>query len=244
MVAGMNDDKVGEFDQRGRPAVEALLDMGATLSRAGLVCPLVPSALLGGLAVSGESVGWAWGTSNLFRSFDVYWWPQETIHGLVDRDTPDLFLFGQRGHGANSYGLGLVARYGPVAVIQQTGWGGVYMDADQSTAAANAAVSSWARLVSEVDDLIAEGVARHDKLRYAVVYSDYRAVAQVLKRSKRAPVGPGRPQGSPDGWRVVADMNQSDPDVELRKLARVADRESVGGAVARHLLRLVGAEGR
>ena len=41
----------------------------------------------------------------------------------------DFFVFAHRGHGSNSYGLGLVARIGALMVDQQIGWGRGYMNA-------------------------------------------------------------------------------------------------------------------
>jgi YD repeat-containing protein len=117
------------------------------------------------------------------------------------------------GHGINSYSLNLRLAVGPVAVMAQVGWGGVYSPED--------ADEEWATLADGVD-LLTHGIALADRVvlerrRWLVVHSPFRLgpLPTLLRRDG-------------DRWVVPEEMEElgdgTDEPRGPRDLDAVADR--------------------
>lgn len=83
---------------------------------------------------------------------------------------PQQFAISHAGHGINSYGLNLRAAVGPVVVMGQVGWGGVYGGEEDD--------ERW-RVLAEGLDLLTHGIAlthhgRLEQRRWLVVHSNFR----------------------------------------------------------------------
>jgi YD repeat-containing protein len=117
------------------------------------------------------------------------------------------------GHGINSYSLNLRLAVGPVAVMAQVGWGGVYSPED--------ADEEWATLADGVD-LLTHGIALADRValerrRWLVVHSPFRLgpLPMLLRRDG-------------DRWVVPEELEEPrggiDEPSDARALDAVADR--------------------
>jgi hypothetical protein len=71
----------------------------------------------------------------------------EVLIGPVD----DYVAVAHAGHSSNSYAISYALVYGPIAVFVQCGWGGVYMDKAESTAAVNEMFTLCGQLIDMVD---------------------------------------------------------------------------------------------
>lgn len=94
----------------------------------------------------------------------------------LDTVEGDFFLFAHRGHGANSFGLGLVARLGRLLIDQQVGWGGAFMDSAAATSAVNRATEVWNERLPR---LLRLSDGDTDDAYVHVRYSDYRGGRRV-----------------------------------------------------------------
>jgi hypothetical protein len=157
------------------PDGTAFPDMASTLSNEGIEIPAVPEWAQPALRRSAE--GWAWGTDESLSPWLVYSFLGEIIPGsidaLLDSTRPDFWIFGNRGHGANSMGAGLLARCGPIFIAQQVAWGGAHMDTGGSTERLNAATRIWQFAQPDLGRLAEE------PLRVAVLFSDFRDIAEL-----------------------------------------------------------------
>ncbi|MFD1047412.1 hypothetical protein ACFQ1S_18620, partial [Kibdelosporangium lantanae] len=104
--------------------------MNRVFGDAGLHAPPVPEVLRSGVR---EIRKWAFGTRDvvpnsmyLFKHYIL-----EVLTGPVE----DYVAVSHAGHGVNSYAVNYQLVHGPVAVFAQEGWGGIYYDREQATAA-------------------------------------------------------------------------------------------------------------
>jgi hypothetical protein len=138
-------------------------------------------------------------------------------------------LFGHRGYGINSYGLGLVARLGAVMVAQQFGWGG---HLSGSSSAVNRGTTAWNETFPAVLPLLDE------QLRVVVLFSNYRQYGLLLRHQPEEG-GPrwerGRRRSFPPGWHVLWDRREREM-VFLRALRNHDD--PAAQVAARHLVAL------
>lgn len=161
-------------DEWLEPSKEALADMTRTLARASLERPMVPQELIPRLRKNRD--GWAWSTDSAINSWAVYSMFGEAAISPLERclasEQSNFWMFGHRGYGANSYGIGLVARVGPLFVAHQHGWGGAYMS-EKAGRSVDAATQSWNETLRTID------FSEPEPLRVAVLYSSYRQYAMV-----------------------------------------------------------------
>lgn len=161
------------------PDDSALTDLTRQLSQASLAVPMVPPNLASQLRSS--HVGWAWSTDPSINSWSVY-----SIFGEVEPsplqqclhpDQSDFWMFGHRGYGVNSYGIGVVSRVGPLFVAHQHGWGGAYMR-ETASESVDAATQSWNETLSSL------GSEDLRDLHVAVLFSSYRRYAMLWVRDE------------------------------------------------------------
>jgi len=161
--------------------------MSEVLSGSRIPTPHLPVLLMQsyfGLAESGLWRPWSWVTCSEFDPEICYLgigFPAERGQGCVElaSDFPDFWAFAHDGHGINSYGLGLSCRLGPLVVDQQVGWGGIYMDLDESTSKAGNAVRVWNETLTYFEALGPIITTPTDPL-ILVRYSDYRQYEEVV----------------------------------------------------------------
>ena len=191
-----------EWRVDGPTGSDALNDMVATLSDSKIVVPRVPLRVEEQLLATTD--GWAWGTQPsvapmaAYLSFD---WDSQKLAELLHPSHDDFWMWAHRGHGANSFGAGLWARVGPIAIFQQTGFGGAYMDYDNALDRLNAANLAWNETLDAAE--LMEGPPR-----VAVLWSDYRGYADILLSPEATKEMPEELQdfclrdemGVSDGW--------------------------------------------
>jgi hypothetical protein len=126
--------------------------MRQLLEKAGLTAPPVPAPLAEHLTERGK---WFYAT----REIDpgrMYSPPRYAAEVVAD-SVQDYAAFAHVGHGINSYEIVYHLVYGRLALFTGTGWGGVYMDNEKSSAA----VRDQFRRCAELVDLVQ---AAEDKL--------------------------------------------------------------------------------
>jgi hypothetical protein len=133
------------------------------------------------------------------------------IELMLSATQTDFWLTGQRGHGLNSYGFGLVARVGPLFVAHQHLWGGVYVDGELATSMVNGGISAWNSTLDAVTPSI------NESLRVAVVYSNYRDYAQIWVRGEEssAPESSESLELAPAGWSTLWKAGGEDDVAQL-----------------------------
>lgn len=123
--------------------MSAIEELRLLFESAELIAPPVPAPLEPYLR---ERERWAFATREIdpmaMYSFDRYL--LEAVAASVD----DYVAVSHAGHGANSYGLNYHLVYGPIAVFAQTGWGGAYMDAEESAAEVGRQFTQCAELIA------------------------------------------------------------------------------------------------
>lgn len=220
----------------GPQGPEVIASMSETLTNAGLLTPPVPEHLRSELML--DKLGFAWGSAPWLDPWWAYSVFGEASPGpfpeSLDPDHGDFWLFGQRGYGINSYGIGLFARLGATVIAQQFLWGGAYVDRARSNAMVNAGTAAWAASLAR--NSFGEGPPR-----YLVLFSSYRGYAEILTCSDDV-VGSeiGRLSSHLPGWRSVIRALAPDrrsPEVALRRLV-YCDNPILASA-ARHLQDLI-----
>lgn len=180
-----------------KPTKIALSDMTQTLAGASLARPMVPPNLISQLRKNRD--GWAWSTDPRISSWAVYSIFGEAasspLEQCLDPKQSDFWMFGHRGHGMNSYGIGVVARVGPLFIAHQHGWGGVFMS-ERAGEFVDSATQSWNETLTSLgsDDL--------GRLRVAVLYSSYRQYAMLWVKDEASGHGTVRNEVTP-GWSVL-----------------------------------------
>jgi len=106
-------------------------------------------------------------------------------------------MFGHRGHGSNSYGMGLISKIGNVLIAQQHGWGGVYMDPVTTTESVSKGVQAWNSTLRSLRHLYDLQESVSDDVKYALLYSDYRGIAEILLKNEAEEDDPADPFGYP-----------------------------------------------
>ncbi|MBM4147273.1 MAG: hypothetical protein FJ240_13545 [Nitrospira sp.] len=94
----------------------------------GLAFPKIPKELAQRLKQQRE---WLFSTRKINippYNLDYY------IHELDIRDVKDYAIVAHSGHGVNSYAIQYYLLYGDLRMLLHLGWGGVYMDAKETTA--------------------------------------------------------------------------------------------------------------
>lgn len=169
---------------------------------AGLIAPPVPAALAPRLRDQGP---WVFASREI-DAMAMYMFGRYLVEAVA-WPVEDYVAVSHAGHGANSFGLNYHLVYGPIAVFAQTGWGGAYMDAEESAADVRRQLSQCAKLIAAMETAI-------DRLpgapaRLIVAESTFRA-SGVCKRLDR-PLGDER---AAQEWLREAEKNQG-PKLEI-----------------------------
>jgi len=208
--------------------------MSQTLSAAGLLTPAVPANLVDQLLTT--EMGWAWGTDPRIEPWSAYFAGQELVQqfpACISPETSDFWLFAYRGHGSDSYGFGLVARFGTLFLAQQFAYGGAYQgmrekDGQGPTGAErlNAGTKAWGATLKHLRN-------EPGTLRFAVLFSNYRGYSEIWTNDPAladAAVGLGvqtdRGRWSLPGWFPIIANRFDDVggfDAALDELTRHSD---------------------
>ncbi|MFE3192798.1 hypothetical protein ACFXHA_27570 [Nocardia sp. NPDC059240] len=138
--------------------------MRELFERNDLGVPPIPPALRPELRQFGR---WAFGTRTV-EPFEMY-----MFHGYIQEAqrawVPDYVAVSHAGHGINSYAITYQLCAGPLVVIAQSGWGGVYSDPVESAAMLRRMFAGIATLVGDL--AVAHVDAGH---RWLIVHSEFR----------------------------------------------------------------------
>ncbi len=183
-------DSPMEWAKATLSGADAYTHMVTTLTVRGMFTPPVPAHLVASM----NAVDWAWGTTRDIEPFAVYFDAFDVLETCIDPAFGDFWLYGHRGHGVNSYGMGMIARVGGVLVAQQHAHGGGYMLEDTVTPI-NQANQSWSHLLRAIRR--SDGPATR-----AVLFSDYRGYACIISNDvdDQEFVIEADRQGLPEGW--------------------------------------------
>ena len=110
-----------------------------------LPLPPVPETMLDELRVLGEAAATTRGEATP-GPFAIRWFVDEILADIA----PDYCLFGEDGHGLNSYGFHWYLVAGHVAIFVQVAYGGVYQANSVAGAALSEAYDSARKLIDEV----------------------------------------------------------------------------------------------
>src|SRR3954454_853318 len=108
-------DNPTEWDTSDATGVDAYTKMVTTLTMSGIVTPPVPAHLVSTM----RAVDWAWGTTPDIQPFAAYFDAYDVLDTCLDPGFGDFWMYAHRGHGINSYGIGMIARLGGLQVLQQ-----------------------------------------------------------------------------------------------------------------------------
>lgn len=185
-------------------------DLRCLFEESGLTAPPVPAALKPRLRERGP---WVFATREIdamaMYSFDRYL--VEAVAGPIE----DYVAVSHAGHGANSYGLSYHLVYGPVAIFAQTGWGGAYMDADESDAEASRQLAQCAELIATTEKSVERLPA--SPARLIVTESGFRA-SGICKWLDR-PLGD---EHAAEGWLREAAANDG-PDLGIEEEPKLSE---------------------
>lgn len=127
--------------------MSALDQMRREFEQAGLCAPPVPSALAVHIAERGK---WFYTTRPDVSSGRMYSPPRYAAE-VVARPVEDYVAVCHTGHGINSYEIVYHLVYGQLALFTGTGWGGIYMDGEKSSAAVREQFNGCAELVARFE---------------------------------------------------------------------------------------------
>lgn len=236
-MSDQESSSTSEWHLEGPVGAAAVDDMLKTLGEAGLSVPQVPSSLEHMVLTTRD--GWAWGTDISYEPMTAYFGLEsdglETLTGVLAPSHEDFWMWAHRGHGMNSYGAGIVARLGPIVIVQQTGFGGVYMDGDVTLARLSAANDAWNETLDSVQRI--DGPPR-----VAVLWSDYRGWATIVVSSEVTTNVPKHDSDDfafdlPEGWRTLLSGTSDFVITQLENL--FADEDDAVAIAADHLDTLI-----
>lgn len=153
------------------PENPSWVELATKFIGAGLPLPPIPPVLRAQLQPYG---GWCWSTRPI-DSMEMYLFLDFRPGGrtylidvLQDR-VEDYAAVSHAGHGINSFAINFHLVHGPLAVVMQVAWGGVYMDNEE---AALRLSGYW----SQVEEMLETrpGPRSPSQQRMTVVYSDFR----------------------------------------------------------------------
>jgi hypothetical protein len=148
------------------------IELTTTFTGAGLPLPPIPAVLRAKLQSRGD---WCWSTRpinglDMYLFFDVQMESRNFIIDVLQDRVEDYAAVSHAGHGINSYAINFHLVHGPLAVVMQVGWGGVYMDNEQ---AALELAGYWSQIEEMLDT--PPGPRSPSQQRLTVLYSDFRA---------------------------------------------------------------------
>jgi hypothetical protein len=160
-------------------------EMTGVLSASGLVSPSLPRCVLDGVTPANRGelwTPWAWRSNAEVNPWWCYFGTDRSFGAITEPSVLDVegdfFVLAHVGRGVNSYGLGIVARLGGLLIDQQVGWGGAYMDEDETTQNVNAAIEAWNALMPEMEAL-ADRPLEQSGACIRLQFSDYRRTSRV-----------------------------------------------------------------
>jgi hypothetical protein len=161
-----SEPRLGMADCSCVPQSGAPRSLTTSFSECGLMLPAgVPSWLSAQVREFGP---WRWATQPMPEPLSDY---MMASFDYLYESVPDHVAFSHAGHGVNSYSLNLRLAVGPIAVLLQTGWGGVYMDAADSTQAWNSMMTELSALLRTIDTAGALGYRQRQIL---IGFSEFR----------------------------------------------------------------------
>ena len=127
---------------------DVFADLVATFEGAGLSAPPIPPVFVPKLRKLGD---WCYAT----REIDPgsMYMLAALVDEVFERAPEDYVAVSHAGHGVNSYSINYALVSGPLALFLQTGWGGVYMDADRSAAKVREMFAGAAALIDAAGPL-------------------------------------------------------------------------------------------
>jgi hypothetical protein len=156
-AAPTREEQAAEQARRARAAFEQSAEVGPAAVAAvvkafeaeGLAAPPVPESLVPRLRVQGN---WVFATHP--QLYPPYHWA-----AFVDPPGPDeeYLVIGHSGHGANSYAVFYGLRVGPLCLLLEIPWGGVYMDPVDGRCMMRETFAAAAELIDAVDVAVRTG---------------------------------------------------------------------------------------
>ena len=138
-------------------------EMTSLFSQAGIGNPPLPVALRPDVR---RIRRWTYATFDVepdhLYNFDA------AVHDTLDRRTRDSLAVGHEGHGVNSYAIGYQLVFGPLVIVSQVLWGGVYTDQEQTSRA----VRRWFEQIASLMEMTPPSDRPDGHL--LVLYSDFR----------------------------------------------------------------------
>ncbi|MFC5750015.1 hypothetical protein [Actinomadura rugatobispora] len=182
-------------------------EMRRLFDEAGLGAPPVPAQMESLVEKRGE---WVYATRDI-DPMGMYMFQDYVLEALSGR-VEDYMAVSHAGHGANSYAISYHLVMGPLAVFAQTGWGGVYMDKEESTAAVKTMLSRCGEVLDALQELNEAQPSRRYDGRLVVGHSTFRG-ASFCRWAPAAPSG----DGSPWEWTDETPPSAADPYPALTK---------------------------
>jgi hypothetical protein len=182
-------------------------DLVETFASSGLPTPPVPRPLRSELR---SPEPWCWTTRDI-DPFRMYMFDEAFAEDILANRVPDYAAVSHAGHGVNSYAINYHLVHGQLAILMQTGWGGVYTDNGE-------AAERLARLWGRVDAMLQRTPpAVEDRL--LVIYSGLRGVSAC---------GWIRQNQSPDVRRFFNECHTDDASAfDLAELLLSAGRRTI-----------------
>lgn len=146
-----------------------MTSIAETFREADLPSPPIPSRFESSL----QALGSWWFATNDVSPAAMYLFETDFLLTLLTGHVDDFVAVSHAGHGANSYALSYFLVDGPLALLLQTAWGGVYTDVERAVAAWRLLVSHVERLIQAAQSATAVKAGRAEE-RLVVVNSDFR----------------------------------------------------------------------
>jgi len=150
----------------------AFADLLAVFSAEGLPPPPIPEEFASALRPQGP---WCWATRQI-DPFAMYLFEAYPVE-LVASGSRNYVGISHAGHGANSYGVNYHLVRGPLALFCQAGWGGVYMDAAETTSEVRELLDRCAALIKVARE--AEETRWNGRGRLVVRHSPFRGISTL-----------------------------------------------------------------
>ena len=195
--------------------IPGYLDMTNSLHEAGLVAPIIPYKLRGGV----EGSNWHWTINCDFGPMAAYMLNAPHLGGDGSDPGPDMldrylepkwdyWMLAHAGHGLNSFGLGILAKFRNFFFSQQVGYGGVYMEHPQFNV--NRTHTAYNIHIAPFHEGATEG---ETTMPLMLLHSDYRGYSFVASPLLTL-CHNADPQDNPlvpDGWGIIYDALADDP---------------------------------
>ena len=153
------------------PENPSWIELTTKFTEAGLPLPPIPAELRARLRTESD---WCWSTKpidglDMYMFFDLDHEGRRFLIDVLHDRVEDYAAVSHAGQGINSYAINFHLVHGPLAILMQVGWGGVYMDNEQ---AALELSGYWSQIAEMLDT--PPGPRSEAQQRFAVVYSDFR----------------------------------------------------------------------